>query len=157
DAADAPQAALLADLLAIPGAGEADGAGDLMPRDARIAMLQMLEALLVRDASRGPLLLVVEDLHWADPTTLELLERILARLPAAPVVCLLTFRTSFEPPWMRLRSSIEVELGPLDSENVRELAHAASPVPLDAEAIRRVESVTDGVPLFVEELVKVLA
>ena len=72
---------LLADLLAIP-AGAAPRT-DMLPRDARNATLRALEALLVGDATNRPLLLVVEDLHWSDPTTIELLERIVTGLASA--------------------------------------------------------------------------
>ena len=68
---------------------------DLTPLDARAAILRDLEALVLAD----PKLLVVEDLHWADPTTIELLGRIATRLPAVAVLCVATYRPEFQPPW----------------------------------------------------------
>jgi class 3 adenylate cyclase/tetratricopeptide (TPR) repeat protein len=146
---------LLADLLAI--AEGVEGARTLMPRDARNATLQSLEALLVGDSTRHPLLLVVEDLHWADPTTVDLLDRILANVTRLPVACVITFRGEFEPRWSQWQPVLEVDLGPLAPEDVRTMASAASPTPLAADALSRVEAAADGVPLFVEEMVKVLA
>jgi class 3 adenylate cyclase/tetratricopeptide (TPR) repeat protein len=146
---------LLADLLAIPVNGA--GARAMMPRDTRNATLQILERLLVGDAARYPLLFVVEDLHWADPTTIELLERCVANLGSAAVACIVTFRTEFEPPWMHPGAAVEITLGALDADDVRAMAIAASPKTLDVDALEQVASVADGVPLYVEEMVKTLA
>ncbi len=145
---------LLADLLSIRG-GEG-ATRTLMPRDARNTTLQILEALLFRDAARHPLLLVVEDLHWADPTTLELLERILTNLPGTAAACAFTFRRGFEPPWANSANAVEIELGPLASEDVRKMAATSGPTQLDPDTLRRVEAAADGVPLFIEEMVKML-
>jgi class 3 adenylate cyclase/predicted ATPase len=145
---------LLADLLSVPG--DRDAAPGLTPLDARTALLRTLEALLVADPARHPLLLVVEDLHWADPTTVELLGRIIGGLPGLPVLCLLTFRPEFEPPWTHRRPVVEIDLGPLSSSEVRAMATAASDTALAPEVLEWVEAATDGVPLFVEEMVKML-
>lgn len=147
--------ALLADLLSIPIQPAA--ASSLTPRDARNATLQILESLLVGAAARGPLLFVVEDLHWADPTTLELVQRCVATLAGMPAACLLTFRGEFQPPWRYTGKLIEVALGPLAAADVRAMAAAASAQALDPDTLTRVESAADGVPLYVEEVVKVLA
>jgi class 3 adenylate cyclase/predicted ATPase len=147
---------LLADLLSVPG-GRDDDEENLTPRDARTALFRILEALLVTNPARHPLLLVVEDLHWADPTTLELLGRITTNLPDIPVLCVLTFRGGFEPPWTQRQPVLEIELGPLRSKAVRAMATAASDTPLDAEVLEWVDSAADGVPLFVEEMLKMLA
>jgi class 3 adenylate cyclase/predicted ATPase len=129
----------------------------LTPRDARTARLRTLESLLVGDPARHPMLLVVEDLHWADPTTVELLGRIVTGLPDLPVLCVLTFRREFEPPWTRRVPVLEIGLGPLAPEEVRAMAAAASDTPLDPAVIELLDSAADGVPLFVEEMVKMLA
>jgi class 3 adenylate cyclase/tetratricopeptide (TPR) repeat protein len=142
---------LLADLLSLPG-GPQD-ARRLTPRDARTAILRVLESLLVADPARHPLLLVVEDLHWADPTTVELLGRIAKSLRNVPALCVLTFRDEFEPPW---QASLEIELGPLTSKEVRAMAIAAGGAALDPAALEWVDSAADGVPLFVEEMLKTL-
>jgi class 3 adenylate cyclase/tetratricopeptide (TPR) repeat protein len=145
---------LLADLIQIPD--DARGPQPLLARDARNTMLQAIAAMLLGSSDQHPLLLVVEDLHWADPTTIELLERIVSRTPELPVACVVTHRPDFEPPWAQWQSVVEIDLGPLEQEYVREMAKAASLTELDGESLRRVQAVADGVPLFVEEMVKVL-
>ncbi|HSZ05108.1 MAG TPA: adenylate/guanylate cyclase domain-containing protein [Solirubrobacteraceae bacterium] len=143
----------LADLLSI--GAERRGAGPVLaPRDARSATLRALESLLIANQAGHPLLLVVEDLHWADPTTIELLERILTNVPSIPVFCVLTFRREFEPPWRQAQPALEIELGPLSSQEVRAMASAASASALEPAVLERVDSVADGVPLFVEEMLK---
>jgi class 3 adenylate cyclase/tetratricopeptide (TPR) repeat protein len=132
---------------------EAVAAEGITPRDARTSRLRVLESHLVSDPARHPLLLLVEDLHWADPTTVELLGRIDTSLPRLPVLCALTFRREFKPPWTPV---LELELGPLGPAEVRAMATAASGTALDLEVLEMVDSAADGVPLFVEEMLKML-
>jgi tetratricopeptide (TPR) repeat protein len=101
------------------------------------------------------LLLVVEDLHWADPTTIELLGRIIRGLRKLPVLCVLTFRPDLgPPPWSGEKGVVEIALAPLTAIEVRAMATAASDGPLEPEVLEWVESTADGVPLFVEEMLK---
>ena len=143
---------LLADILRIGGKPVA--LLGLSPRDARTAALQVLEALLVADVARHPLLLVVEDLHWADPTTIELLGRIVRNVGQLPVMCVMTSRADIESTWRPEPDIIEIAVGPLAPAEVRALAAAASAGPLDPELLAWVTSTADGVPLFVEEMLK---
>jgi class 3 adenylate cyclase/tetratricopeptide (TPR) repeat protein len=145
---------LLAELLSIPGRAPAH---ELTPFEARNATLKVLKTLLVGGAASHPLLFVVEDLHWADPTTIELLERIVADAEHARIACLFTFRREYQPPWKQWQEVVDVELGPLTTADVRAIAAAVSRKQLDDEELRRVESATEGVPMFVEEMVKALA
>jgi class 3 adenylate cyclase len=154
DAVDAVP--LLADLLAIQDV-DRNGRRTLASRDVRTATLHVLEALLVASPARHPLLLVVEDLHWADPTTVELLDRIVADLVGIPVLCILTFRDEFQPPWAKADPVLDVKVGPLESKDVRALAAWATAEPLDPAVVDWVDSAADGVPLFVEETLKMLA
>jgi class 3 adenylate cyclase/tetratricopeptide (TPR) repeat protein len=146
---------ILAGLLGIRGELGESMPG-LTPRDVRTATLHTLEALLIANPARHPLLLVVEDVHWADPTTIELLHRVVADLARVPVLCLLTFRPELAPPWTQSSPVLELRLGPLTSENVRALAAWASVEPLDPAVLEWVDSTADGVPLFVEETLKML-
>ncbi len=149
---------LLADLLSIRREQDDADPSDPPPaaRDVRTATLNILKSLLITSPARQPLL-IVEDLHWADPTTVELIGRIVSDVPELPVLCILTFRGEFEPPWTRSRSVLELELGPLSSDEVRALAAWATAEPLPPDVIDWVDSAADGVPLFVEETLKMLA
>ena len=146
---------ILAGLLGIRGE-LGDSTSGLTPRDVRNATLRTLDALLIANPARHPLLLVVEDVHWADPSTVELLQRVVADLAHLPVLCLLTFRPEFAPPWTHSSPVLELGLGPLTSENVRALAAWASVEPLDPAVLEWVDTTADGVPLFVEETLKML-
>ena len=112
-------APLLSGLLA----GQGEDRPGRSPLATRTATLRALEQLLVADPARHPLLLVVEDLHWADPTTVELLGRIAPRLRQAPVLCVATYRREFEPPWP---CELCIELGPLRPQDVRAMAGPTS-------------------------------
>ena len=92
-------------------AGKGEDRPGRSPLASRTATLRALELLLVADPARHPLLLVVEDLHWADPTTIELLGRIASHLRERPVLCVATYRREFEPPWP---CELCIELGPLE-------------------------------------------
>jgi class 3 adenylate cyclase/tetratricopeptide (TPR) repeat protein len=157
DAALEPDQAvpLLADLMSIPGVRRS-GVVNLEPREVRAATLRILESLLAADPAHHPLLLTVEDLHWADPTTIELLDRIITNLTSTPVLCVLTFRPEFKPAWTNRLPDLEIELGPLESRHVKELAAAASATELDDDVLDWVDSAADGVPLFVEEMLHML-
>jgi class 3 adenylate cyclase/tetratricopeptide (TPR) repeat protein len=146
---------LVAELLSVRGAN-GTSSSSLSPLDARTATLRILESLLVTNPARHPLLLVVEDLHWADPTTVELLGRIAGSLQGVPVLCILTFRPEFEPPWTGRKPVLEIELGPLTSSEVRAMATAATDTTLDPTVLDWLDTAADGVPLFVEEMLKML-
>ena len=93
---DAESLALLADLLGIPG--ENRELRDLGPARRKARLIEVLRDLTVRSARRRPMILVVEDLHWADPSTLELLDTLVAGVDA-PLLLLVTYRTTFTPRW----------------------------------------------------------
>ena len=146
---------LLAQALSVRGARAADRAG-LTPRDTRNATLRVLASLLIANTAHHPLLLVVEDLQWADPTTAELLARITRSLQGMPVLCVFIYRAGDQPRWSQRQPVLAIELGPLSSTEVRAMAQAASKTALDPVVLQRVDDVADGVPLFVAELVKML-
>ena len=145
---------LLADLLSIPGLPD-DHRPGLSPRDARTATLRVLEGILLGRSTRRPLLFVVEDLHWADPTTLELLDRIITSLRQVPALCVFTFRREFDPPWTHRRQVTKIELGPLSSADVQAMV-AARGIDPEPSVVEWIDSAADGVPLFVEEMLKSL-
>ena len=144
---------LLSRLLAVADPDE-DDPDVVLPLEARNMLLRMLERLLV-PAGTGPLLLVVEDLHWADATTIELLDRIVYAIEERPVAAVFTYRTEFRPRWLDLEDVEEIQLGPLSEEDVRRLLEAAGH-DLDELGLARLQATSEGVPLFVEEMAKQL-
>jgi class 3 adenylate cyclase/tetratricopeptide (TPR) repeat protein len=145
---------VLAALMEIPSTTTAER--DLAARDARADTLRVLEQLLVTNATEHPLLLVVEDLHWADPTTIDLLIRVTELVPSHPVLAAFTFRPDFSPPWSERTDVLDVGLRPLSTDDVFKMV-AAVGTALDEAVIARVVDVADGVPLFIEEMLKMAA
>jgi predicted ATPase len=147
-------APLFAALLSIP-AGERYPPLALSPTQQRrrtlAALLDQFEGL----ARRQPILLLFEDLHWADATSLELLDLTVERVRRLPVLALFTFRPEYEPPWVGLPNVGTLTLGRLDQNDVESIVArvAGGRVP-PAEVMKQIVAKTDGNPLFVEELTK---
>ncbi len=113
---------------------------------------------LLREAEREPLMAVWEDLHWADPSTIELLGLVIERAAktAAPLLTLMTFRPDeFQPPWTALASTTEVLLTRLERSDVEEMiGEITSGRSLPREVVDQIVERAEGVPLFVEELLQ---
>ena len=102
-----------------------------------------------------PVLCVFEDLHWADPTTLELLDQLVGRIVGERVLLLLTFRPDFSPPWRGRPHATLVSLNRLPRRQSAALAEAvAGGGALPDAVLQRIVARADGVPLFLEELTK---
>jgi class 3 adenylate cyclase/tetratricopeptide (TPR) repeat protein len=115
------------------------------------ALLDQFEAC----TRQQPILLLFEDAHWADATSLELLDLTLERIRHLPVLALLTFRPEFEPPWVGLPNVGTLTLGRLDHNDVESMvAQMTGGRVLPAEVMKQIVAKTDGNPLFVEELTK---
>jgi tetratricopeptide (TPR) repeat protein len=147
-------APLFAALLSIPF-GERYPPLALSPAQQRrrtlAALLDQFEGL----ARQQPILLLFEDLQWADVTSLELLDLTIERARQLPVLALFTFRPEFEPPWVGLRNVGTLTLGRLDRDHVESMvARVTGGRMLPAEVTKQIVIKTDGNPLFVEELTK---
>ena len=104
-----------------------------------------------------PVLMLVEDLHWCDPSSLEFFDRLIARTPQHRMLVLMTSRPEFQPPWQALPNFTPVPLGGLPSEHARAMvAHLCASASLPTGAYERIVARADGVPLHVEELTKML-
>ncbi|MCB8822829.1 adenylate/guanylate cyclase domain-containing protein [Microvirga rosea] len=148
-AAGAP---LLAALLSLPTDGRYPPLKS-SPQRQKEATLEALVEHLARLAAVRPVLMIVEDIHWADPTTLEFLGRVVRRLPALPVLAVYTFRPEFVPPWGRSDRAAMLVLKRLSPMEGRMLvAHLAHGQDLPARTLEQIVAKTDGVPLFAEEL-----
>src|SRR2546426_2797566 len=118
---------------------------------------EALVAWLVEAAERQPLLAVWEDLHWADPSTLELLSLIIDQSRTARMLTLLTCRPEFQPPWPPRSHLAHLTLNRFTHPQVERLiAQAMHGKSLPPEVVQQVVAKTDGVPLFVEELLKMV-
>ncbi|MBI3247938.1 MAG: AAA family ATPase [Deltaproteobacteria bacterium] len=112
-------------------------------------------AWLVEESETAPVYCVWEDLHWADPSTLEVLTLLLAQVPATRLLALVTFRPEFTPPWGSRSYLSQLTPSRLERSQVQAMVERVSQGnPLPAEVIQQIVAKTDGVPLFVEELTK---
>jgi class 3 adenylate cyclase/predicted ATPase/ABC-type transport system involved in cytochrome c biogenesis ATPase subunit len=114
------------------------------------ALLDQLEAL----AREKPVLTLFEDVHWADATSLEVLDLTVERVRALPVLVLITFRPEYEAPWTGLSHVTSIALDRLPPAEVETLAEHVAGRSLPSEVTAQIVTKTDGVPLFVEELTK---
>ena len=147
-------APLLADLLSIP-TGDRYPALDLTPQKRKEKTLRALVAQVEGLAARQPVLLVVEDAHWADPTSLELFELIVGRASSLPLLAIVTFRPEFVPPWVGRPQVTLISLNRLPRRLRAEMiAHVTGGKVLPQEIADQITDRTDGVPLFIEELTK---
>jgi predicted ATPase len=130
----------------------------MSPQLQRQKTLAALLAWLLALAEKQPLVLVVEDLHWLDPSTLEWLGLVIEQCPTARVLLLCTFRPEFEPPWPSRAHLLPVTLSRLSPQQARQLvAGAVSNAPLSDALLETIAERADGVPLFAEELAKDVA
>jgi len=144
----------LAQLLALPSAKHRQMSG-YSPQKQKEQMLSVLLALLQALATQAPVLLIVEDLHWADPSTLELLTLFVRQKSPSAILALFTARPEFIPPWMGDLFT-PLPLMPLVDNDVTDMLLSLNSN-LSADAIRRIVERADGVPLFIEEMAKMVA
>jgi TOMM system kinase/cyclase fusion protein len=149
-----PHLALFGALLSLP-ADEQHPRPRVSPQRQKELTLNALLALVGAIAERQPLLLVLEDLHWADPTTLELCALLVGE-PPANVLCVMSTRPELTAPWPAT-SVLQIKLGGLSREETRALAQAvAGDGALTPPALETLVERSDGVPLFVEEMAHML-
>ena len=147
---------LLASLLALPASAR-HPLPPMSPDRQKQRTLQTLLAVVLRMADEKPVLLVVEDLHWIDPTTTELLVLLVNQMATARVFALFTARLEFAPPWPNHSYVTSLALARFTRRQSEEMVErVARGVPLPAEIVKEIVAKTDGVPLFVEELTKMV-
>jgi predicted ATPase len=128
---------------------------NLSPQRQRRKTLESLVTILLELAEPEPVLFILEDLHWTDPTTLEFLGLLLDHIPTVPIYVLLTCRPEFQLSWHHCASLTEVTINRLSREQITGMAaHVAGGKQLPTEVLLQIVEKTDGVPLFVEEMVK---
>jgi class 3 adenylate cyclase/predicted ATPase/predicted RNA-binding Zn-ribbon protein involved in translation (DUF1610 family) len=125
------------------------------PQAERRRILAALIARLDALARCGPVLMLFEDLHWADPTTLELLTQTVELVQRAPILLIMTFRPEFQAPWTGQPHVASLTLNRLSLRDRATLVHhVTGGKTLPPELVEQIAARTDGVPLFVEELTK---
>jgi predicted ATPase len=151
----AENAPLLAPILDIPLPQER--APTLEPEVLRRQQLTALTNWAMASARIQPMVLALEDVHWADPTTLDVLRGIAERGALAPLLVLITARPEFRPLWGMRSHHSTISLAPLDRSQVRHtVGELAARHALPKEVVDGVTERTGGVPLFVEEVTRLL-
>jgi len=146
--------ALIADLLSLP-TSERHLLPDLSPQRKKERTLEALLRQLEGLAHQQPVLIVVEDLHWIDPTSRELLDLTVERVRSLPVLLVVTFRPEFQAPWTSQPQVTMLALNRLDRRDQTALiGQIAGGKVLPDEVVDQIIDRTDGVPLFIEELTK---
>ena len=147
-------AALLADMLSLPNDGRYPTLA-LDPQQRRQKTLGAITAQVETLAQAKPVLMIFEDVHWIDPTSLEAVGRTMDRLRTLGVLLIVTYRPAFEPPWLGRPYVAALTLNRLGEREItamidRVTGNKALPESIRQDIIER----TDGVPLFVEEMTK---
>jgi predicted ATPase len=147
-------AALFAEMLSLPNDGRYP-ALELTPQQRRQKTLEALISQLESLTRRNPVLMIFEDAHWSDPTSLEVLGRVVDVIATLPVLLIVTFRPEFEAPWIGRPHVATLTLNRLTQRDVivmidRVVGSKPLPPSIRQDIIER----TDGIPLFVEEMTK---
>ena len=130
---------------------------NLTPQRQKEKTFEAIVALLLALAAEQPLLFIVEDLHWADPSTRELVDFVFGQVPAASILMLMTSRPEFRPPWAHRSHFTNLTVNRVTRKQTELMVERVTGgKPLPAEVLQQVVAKTDGVPLFVEELTKMV-
>jgi TOMM system kinase/cyclase fusion protein len=130
---------------------------NLSPQRQRQKTLETIITILLELAEHQPVLFIVEDLHWTDPTTLELIGLLLDQTPTASLLVLLTCRPHFQPAWHHRSYLTEITVNRLSHAQVGQIVTCVTDgKTLPKEVLQQILVKTDGVPLFVEEMTKAL-
>jgi class 3 adenylate cyclase/predicted ATPase len=147
-------ASLFAEMLSLPNDGRYP-ALDLAPQLRRQRTLEALTSQLARLARQQPVLIISEDAHWIDPTSLEVLGRIVDQISTFPALLIVTFRPEFTAPWVGHSNVASLTLNRLgEREAAVIVARLVGNNELPADVLAEIVERTDGIPLFVEEMTK---
>jgi predicted ATPase len=148
---------LFAPLLSLPISEDTYRPLQLSPQRQRQKALETIVAILQELADHQPVLFILEDLHWTDPTTLELLNLVIEQTPTASVLTVLTCRPHFQPAWHHRSYLTEITVNRLPHAQVEQIITGITDgKTFPAEVLQQIIAKTDGVPLFVEELTKAI-
>jgi predicted ATPase/class 3 adenylate cyclase len=148
---------LFADLMSLPANGRWSPPGDFSPQQRKAATIGAFIKHVTRLAEQSPVLFLLEDAHWIDPTTIELMGQIIDAIEPARVLAIVTARPEFVSPWTGRAHATQLTLNRLSRAQCAQMvagiaaAHAIPTATLD-----EIVAKTDGIPLFVEELTKAI-
>ncbi|MGA7682668.1 MAG: adenylate/guanylate cyclase domain-containing protein, partial [Pseudolabrys sp.] len=146
--------ALFADLLGIP-MGSRHALATMSPLQKKGLLFRAFLAQLEGLAVRGPVLVVLEDMHWLDPTSRELFDQMVESFRSLPILLIATFRPELPPPWIGFPHVTLLTLNRLAQAQVRSLVERVTGArALPPEVLEHILARTEGVPLFAEELTK---
>jgi class 3 adenylate cyclase/predicted ATPase len=148
---------LFAPLLSLPVPENRSPSLNLSPQRQRQKTLEALVTILLELAAHQPVLFILEDLHWTDPTTLEWLHLLIDQTPTASILVLFTCRPHFQPAWHHRSYLTEITVNRLSHTQVEQIVIGITDgETLPAEVLQQIIAKTDGVPLFIEELTKAI-
>ena len=148
---------LFASLLSLPITEDHYPPLALSPQRQRQKTLETIVAILQEHAERHPVLFIVEDLHWTDPSTLELLNLVIEQIPMTSILMVLTCRPHFQPAWHHRSYLTEITVNRLSHAQVEQIVtQITDGKTLPQEVLTQIVEKTDGVPLFIEEITKSL-
>ena len=151
----APDLALFASLLSIPTAGRLTPL-DLPAEELKQRIHTALLDRLFNLSRQAPVLVVLEDAHWIDPTSEELMVQYAKRVAGWAVMTIVTFRPEYRPPWSSFGTMTVLNLNRLSPRQSAELARRIAGTDLPEALLEQIVAKTDGVPLFIEELTKAI-
>ena len=147
-------AGLLAEMLSVPNDGRYPTL-EMAPEQRRQKTLEALTAQMEALSHQKPVLMIFEDAHWADPTSLEAFGRAVDRLRTLGVLMIVTYRPEFEPPWIRRPHVTAVILNRLGAREIAAIIDSVTGNKMLSANVRQdIIERTDGIPLFVEEMTK---
>ena len=147
-------AALFAEMLSLPNDGRYSKL-DFVPEERRQRTQEALTAQLAGLTRQRPVLMIVEDAHWVDPTSLEVFGRTVDQFKTLPALLILTFRPEFNAPWAGRSHVTSLSLNRLgEREAATIIASLVGNKELPADLMAEIVERTDGIPLFVEEMTK---
>jgi class 3 adenylate cyclase/predicted ATPase len=150
----AQDAALFADMLSLPNDGRYP-ALDLTPQQRRQRTLEALISQMEALTRQNPVLMIFEDAHWTDPTSLEVFGQVVDRIKTLPALLIVTFRPEFNAPWAGWSHVTSLALNRLGERDINAMIdRVVGNKPLPASVRHDIIERTDGIPLFVEEMTK---
>ena len=147
-------AALFAEMLSLPNDGRYPP-GDTDPNQRRQKTLEALTAHIEALSRQKPVLIIFEDVHWSDPTSVETFDRVVDRVRSLPVLLIVTFRPEFDPPWIGRPYVTALTINRLTQRDIEAMIDGVVGNKFISASVRHhIIERTDGIPLFVEEMTK---